>query len=67
VQIHSDGLQGGRIHSCSKNRTIRPHCKSNIAFTLIELPVVIAIIAFLGEMLSPYCSQGTLEDGEVLE
>jgi prepilin-type N-terminal cleavage/methylation domain-containing protein/prepilin-type processing-associated H-X9-DG protein len=36
---------------CSKNRTIRPHCKSNIGFTLIELLVVIAIIGILAGLL----------------
>jgi prepilin-type N-terminal cleavage/methylation domain-containing protein/prepilin-type processing-associated H-X9-DG protein len=53
VQIHSNSFQRARIHICSKNRTIRPHCKSNIAFTLIELLVVIAIIAILAALLLP--------------
>ncbi len=53
VQIHTDSLKSRRIHSYFKNRTIRPHLKSNIGFTLIELLVVIAIIAILAALLLP--------------
>ncbi len=61
MQIHTDSLKSRRIHSYFKNRTIRPHLKSNIAFTLIELMVVLVLISIMSAVIVGEMS-GTFHD-----
>ncbi len=65
MQIYSDGFRGGSVHSRSSKRGIRPRCKSNIAFTLIEMLVVIAVLGILLALLLPVLSRAKGHAGGV--